>query len=92
MTTQELFNNFSQGVSWNATFYIFYKIVTTIFTFSLYYTLSTDIFSAWANINSSLFLLLLWTDFGLRKSIARYCAQLINTEKSLFIRLYTTSM
>lgn len=85
MTTQELFKNFSHGVRWNAAFYIFYKITTTIFTFVLYYTLDTVIFSAWVNINSSLFLLLLWTDFGLRKSITQYSAQLIDKEKYLFM-------
>jgi len=86
MTTQELFNNFSRGINWNATSYIAYKILVTLFTFTLYRYATAETFSYWANINSTLFLLLLWSDFGLRKSIPRFLPELAHNQRHLFIR------
>lgn len=61
-------------------------------SFSLYETLSPELFSAWATINSIVFLVLLWLDCGFRKSIPRYCpefAQHKQTHKQ-FIALVLT--
>ncbi len=72
MTLQHLFRSFSTGATWNAIFFVFYKLSITLLTFVLFYTLTTTDFSTWANTNSIIFLLVLWLDFGLRKSIPRY--------------------
>lgn len=63
---------FSQGINWNGLFYALYKILFTALSFLLFKYLTTQDFSTWANINSIIFLILLWIDFGLRKSIPRY--------------------
>lgn len=72
MQTSTLFNKFSQSVNWNGFFYTIYKTFSTALSFLLFKYLTTQDFSTWANINSIIFLLLLWLDFGLRKSIPRY--------------------
>ncbi len=72
MNSNHLIAAFNQAINWNAFLYIIYKILSTGLSFVLFYHLSVQDFSAWANINSITFLLLLWLDFGLRKSIPRY--------------------
>lgn len=72
MNNDTLFAQFYQGINWNAISYITYKITATFFTFLLYARLNTHDFSTWANINALVFIVLLWTDFGFRKSIARF--------------------
>ena len=72
MNNTTVFSKFSQGVNWNGIFYSTYKTFTTILSFLLFKFLITQDFSIWANINSVIFLLLLWLDFGFRKSIPRY--------------------
>jgi hypothetical protein len=72
MTMQNLFRSFSRGITWNALFFVFYKLSVTLLAFVLFYVLTPGDFSTWANTNSIIFLLLLWLDFGLRKSIPRY--------------------
>lgn len=88
MTTKQLFAQFSYGINWNALFYFSYKILVTSFSFFLYYHLTTNDFALWANINSALFLLLLWIDFGLRKSIPRYAPEFAKNKNAahLFIK------
>lgn len=72
MNSTVLFAKFSQGVNWNGFFYSIYKTFSTILSFALFKYLTTQDFSTWANINSIVFLALLWIDCGLRKSIPRY--------------------
>ncbi|PKN03849.1 hypothetical protein CVU75_00025 [Candidatus Dependentiae bacterium HGW-Dependentiae-1] len=72
MTIHNLLRSFTIGITWNALLFVFYKIAATVLTFILFYTLTSSDFSTWANANSLIFLLLLWIDFGLRKSIPRY--------------------
>jgi len=71
-TTTPLFRSFSSALSWNAVAYFFHKSTTTMRTFLLYYALSAQQFSFWATSMSAIFLLLLWLDLGLRKSIPRF--------------------
>ena len=71
-STQKLYTQFDQGINWNAFLYIIQKSLTTILTFALFYKLSPTDFSVWANVNSIIFLVLLWLDFGFRKSIPKY--------------------
>src|SRR3990167_6190459 len=65
-------SKFSESVHWNAISYALYKICTLSFTLVLYKVLSAQDFSSWATGQSIVFLLLLWLDGGLRKSIPRY--------------------
>lgn len=71
-TEQQLLAKFNQGIKWNAIFYVIYKAFCVTLTVLLFKTLSTQDFSIWANINSIIFLVLLWLDCGFRKSIPRY--------------------
>ena len=71
-STHPLFRQFSSALAWNALAYTAHKSAFTIRTFLLYRFLSPSDFSTWATTNSALFLLLLWLDLGLRKSIPRY--------------------
>ncbi len=73
MNTNVLLNKFSQGLVWNGIFYSIYKILCILLSFTLYTKLSTSDYSSWAAVNSVVFLVLLWIDCGLRKSIPRYC-------------------
>jgi hypothetical protein len=75
MHLTQLYRAFNQSLQWNAAFYFLYKILFTSVSFMLFYRLPTADFSIWANINSFIFLLLLWLDCGLRKSIPRYCPE-----------------
>lgn len=72
MNTTILFKQFSNALNWNTYYYLVYKCSFTIRTILLYSALSTHDFSTWATINSTIFLILLWADCGLRKSIPRY--------------------
>ena len=54
-------------------------------TYLLYHFLAPHDFSVWASTNSSIFLMLLWLDCGLRKSIPRY-APLFGTHTTRITR------
>ncbi|HZW61422.1 MAG TPA: hypothetical protein VFF04_04295 [Candidatus Babeliales bacterium] len=75
MNNTQLLHKFSQGINWNAFVYILYKGLFTILSLLLFSHLTTIDFSTWANINSIIFLVLLWLDGGLRKSLPRYCPE-----------------
>lgn len=75
MNTNVLLQKFSQGLNWNAFFYAIYKFLSTALSLILFKFLTTQDFSTWANINSIIFLALLWLDFGMRKSLPRYCPE-----------------
>ena len=88
MNFQQLIIRFDTGINWNAYLYTVYKITTTLTTILLFRTLDTATFSAWANLNSVIFLALLWTDFGFRKSVPRYWPEFAVNQSALqcFIR------
>ncbi len=83
-TSTPLFRSFSSALSWNALAYLFHKSATTMRTFLLYYALSAHHFSVWATTTSAIFLLLLWLDMGLRKSIPRF-APLFSAQRTTLI-------
>lgn len=83
MNSSLLFSRFSSALNWNTYYYLAYKCAYTIRTVVLYHALTTDDFSSWATINSAIFLILLWTDCGLRKSIPRY-APLFHHDRQWF--------
>ncbi|MFI5332791.1 MAG: hypothetical protein ACHQVS_01690, partial [Candidatus Babeliales bacterium] len=72
---QHLYKQFSSALTWNALLYTLYKASTTIFSFILFMRLSAYDYATWANINALVFLSILWLDFGLRKSIPRFCPE-----------------
>ncbi len=75
MLFSQLYSSFTSSLRWNALLYIAYKILFTASSILLFNFLSVNDFSVWANLNSITFLLLLWLDFGFRKSIPRYCPE-----------------
>ncbi len=82
MNTHDLFSKFSQGLNWNALLYTTYKLLFTLLSFLLFNRLTTADFSCWANVNSIVFLLLLWLDFGFRKSVPRYSPEFLNDKQA----------
>lgn len=70
--TARFFKSFITAINWNALFYFFYKICFVTVTFLLYKKLPPSYFSQWATANSFIFLLLLWLNGGLKKSIPRF--------------------
>ena len=82
MDTHDLFSKFSQGLNWNALLYTTYKLLFTFLSFTLFNRLTTADFSCWANVNSIVFLLLLWLDFGFRKSVPRYSPEFLNDKQA----------
>lgn len=87
MNFSQLTFKFNYSINWNAFLYATHKITSTIITFLLFGHLDTYEFSAWANINSIVFLLLLWVDCGFRKSIPRYYPEFSqsDTDRKRFI-------
>lgn len=80
---KQLQGKFLNGLGWNGFFYFFYKILSTSLSFVLYTLLTTQDFSFWANINALTFLVLLWLDFGFRKSLPRYCPEFAHSPRAL---------
>lgn len=82
MNFELLQQKFTQGLNWNGFLYLIYKVLATLLSFVLYSILTTQDFSLWANINSMVFLTLLWIDCGFRKSLPRYCPEFAHTKNS----------
>lgn len=83
MNTQQLYTKVTQGFSWNALLYSVHKGTTTIVIMLLYTIFPTAIFSMYSNINSITFLLLLWLDFGLHKTIPLFALKYAQNRESL---------
>ncbi len=83
MNTSVLFAHFSSALTWNALFYLVYKSIFIMRTLLLYSALPAQDFATWAMLNSIIFLLLLWLDFGLRKAIPRYAPVFASLKSSL---------
>jgi len=83
MTTKQLYSKFTQGLKWNALFYVLRKSMSTILTVLLFRQLTAQDFNLWANLYSAIFLTLLWLDFGFRKSLPRYCPQFAKDTKAM---------
>lgn len=75
MNIHQLQEKFNESINWNAASYLFYKGTSTVLTFALFKKLTTQDFSIWATTNSIIFILLLWIDFGFRKSVPRFCPE-----------------
>lgn len=83
MTNQELYKKFSIGFNYNAALYFMYKITSTGITLALYNRFDCLTFSIYGNINSIIFLILLWFDFGLQKTVPRFCLDYATNNKNL---------
>jgi hypothetical protein len=78
-----LLRKFNSGINWNAFAYGVYKVIATILTLVLYRSLTTNDFALWANLNSIIYLALLWLDFGFRKSIPRFAPEFARNKLSM---------
>ena len=83
MKSSQLLHSFDQAIGWNAFLYGLYKFLTTLLTLILYAKLNTQDFSIYANVHSIIFILLLWLDFGFKKSIARFCPEYAQSDRAL---------
>lgn len=83
MTNQELYQRFSAGFHYNAALYLMYKIASTGITLALYNRFDCKTFSLYGNINSIIFLILLWLEFGLQKTVPRFCLDYATDNKHL---------
>jgi len=88
MNKKKLYEKFNQAINWNLFLYAIKKSLFFLLSIVLFKNLTTRDFSAWANINCAIFLLLLWIDFGFRKSLPRYCPEFAKNKQSMkrFIR------
>ena len=82
MKTTTLFSRFNQALVWNSVIFVAQRVGKTLTTFVLAGALSVTEFSAWANILSIVFLLILWCDFGLRRSIPRFLPEFAKNKKT----------
>ncbi|MCK5632793.1 hypothetical protein KAH94_03525 [bacterium] len=83
MKIQRLHSTFSNAIGWNAFLFIIQKTLFISLSLLLYKNLTTRDFSLWANINSIIFLLLLWLDFGFRKSLPRFAPEFAKNSFSM---------
>jgi O-antigen/teichoic acid export membrane protein len=87
MNTTTIFHSFSSALTANALLHLFSKVFSTMITFIVYSTASTNDFATWATIMSTIFLVLLWLDGGLRKSIPRYAPEFSTIQRHLLFPL-----
>ncbi|MGE0010384.1 MAG: lipopolysaccharide biosynthesis protein [Candidatus Babeliales bacterium] len=85
MHIDALYGQISQAVRWNAFSYTVFKITSTILTFVLFKQLSTSDFALWTGINSLVYLILLWADMGMRKTIPTFLPQIKDSNRKTFI-------
>lgn len=67
-----LYSQIATAIGWNAFSYTIFKITLTTLTFVLYKQLSTAEFAVWTGINSIVYLISVWADMGMRKTIPTY--------------------
>src|SRR3989304_6763703 len=79
----ELEGLFNTGIFWNAILYTFEKGSYWLISIILFSKLSSHDFSIWANVNSIVYLVLLWADFGFRKSLPRYLPFFLSSSNDL---------
>ncbi len=72
MDIHHLFAQFTSALYSNALLYFAYRASSMFITLFLYHKLSPHDFSSHANILATIFIILLWSDPGLRKSLPRF--------------------
>jgi O-antigen/teichoic acid export membrane protein len=73
------------ALGWNTLLYGIHKSSSTLLTFVLYHHLPAEQFALWAITNSVIFLALIWTDFGFKKSVLRFFPEL-KAERRLYLQ------
>lgn len=67
-----LAHKFNAALAWNASTYFLYKLLSFVVSLMAFQRLSTPTFCLWNTVNSTVFVFVLWTECGLRKTIPRY--------------------
>ena len=91
-TVDSVHNTFHHAINWNALLFIVMNISYTIISTTFFYRLSSDQYNMWANINSFIYIILLWCDCGFRKSIPLYLPRIEANKQNLknFTRIVLT--
>lgn len=76
------------AITWNGLTYLIQKLFYTGIIILLSKTISPYEFKLWVTINSGVYLLLLWIDGGIRKSIPLYISSFISKPKKLYSFLF----
>jgi hypothetical protein len=82
MNLQNALLRFNSALTWNAALYSVYKLFSLSLSIALFATLATNDYALWANINSIIFLFLLWIDCGMRKSVPRFSPEFLFSRRS----------
>lgn len=67
-----LYSQIATAIGWNAFSYTIFKLTLTILTFVLYKQFTTTEFAVWTGISSIVYLISVWADMGMRKTIPTY--------------------
>lgn len=76
---------FSQAVWWNALLFVITRSAQLIGSYGVYYTADNQTFFWWSHSLALLFLILLWIDFGFKKSIALFAHQSKNNLLPVYV-------
>lgn len=85
MHIDELYGRINTALNWNAFSFTIFKLTSTALTFVLFKKLSTDQFALWTGIQSLTYLILIWADCGIRKTIPAFFPQLADASRKQFI-------
>lgn len=75
----------NNAITWNGLTYLIQKTTHTVVVILLAKTIGVTEFKQWVTINSSIYLLLLWIDGGIKKSIPLYISEYIKHPKKLYV-------
>ncbi len=93
MHIDELNSRINTALSWNAFSYTVFKLTSTALTFVLFKQLNTIDFAVWTGINSLIYLILVWADMGMRKTIPAFFPLITESNRKqytfLLISAYT---
>ncbi|MFZ5954472.1 MAG: hypothetical protein ACOYT8_05240 [Candidatus Dependentiae bacterium] len=87
MKSAHLFSSFTSALTWNALLFSCTKIAQLLSSYCVYYCGDTFIFYQWSHSLALLYLILLWLDCGLKKSIARFALSLLQQSHSLIKKI-----
>ncbi|HJM68655.1 MAG TPA: hypothetical protein QGF02_01795 [Candidatus Babeliales bacterium] len=92
-TKDTVINTFHSAINWNALLHITMNISYTAISTIFFYRLTNAHYNIWANINSFIYIILLWCDCGFRKAIPLYLPRIESDKQSLsrFIRFIIIS-
>ncbi len=91
MHIDELYSRINTAISWNAFSYAVFKLTSTLLTFVLFKQLSTIDFAVWTGINSLIYLILVWADMGMRKTIPTFFPLIIEGNRKQYTFLLVSA-